>query len=587
MVVCRCRQVGTRLVVFLAVLLTASSASALRRLGPLEIAGSISAQNLVRHPDIDEWAFVQQRNTVKLRLDYNMIDKGKFIERFEIPGVESAHLFMLYRGVYDSVYDYSPSFDQKDIYGFSIGLNNRLEDLGHDDETKFENRLREAYIDLRLKAMPLSMRLGRQQIVWGETDNFRLLDRVNSLDLTWHLQQESWDELRIPYWMIKLLYDVGRVGVLSDAFFEAYWNPGDWYPNKRAFLPRPWSVPATNPLELAGGFLGTQRLANDTRLFGQGDYHRNPGDNSQMGIRFNAVAPPGIQFTFNYFYQRWAGGDDGTNSAAVKAILDETKANEALAKGTLPVEATYPYVHAFGVSLNYADDERTLAVYRTEMVYELGVPFNDASKPSPNPILQNDVFGVSKRDMWKGTIAFDRPTWIRFLNRRTTFLLLGQFFWHYLIDNPQILCRDPTEGLPCTNSNQGHGFRGALSSSKLQSLALAASRNPHLRPDQQIVDPPAFFDRVRDWELLMTLAATTFYKGGSIMPLVVYVLDPVNKYNMEFIWSVDYFFTPNFIINVGQKFFVNTTSDPVFETWGVGGVNRGRSETQLKLTYQF
>ena len=98
------------------------------------------------------------------------------------------------------------------------------------------------------------MRAGRQQIVWGETDNFRMLDRANSLDLTWHFQQEipapafGWDEIRRPFWMFKFLYDLGDVWKFSQSFLEWYWNPGDWQPAKQAFLPRPWGLPFYNPL---------------------------------------------------------------------------------------------------------------------------------------------------------------------------------------------------------------------------------------------------------------------------------------------------------------------------------------------------
>ena len=56
---------------------------------------------------------------------------------------------------------------------------------------------------------------------------------------------------------------------------------------------------------------------------------------------------------------------------------------------------------------------------------------------------------------------------------------------------------------------------------------------------------------------------------------------------MEVIWMVDYFVTNNFIVNLSQRYFINTTNAPVFESWGVAGVNRGRSETGLRLTYQF
>ena len=581
---------------FAAAVLAASHAQALPRLGPLEVAGNVSAQNLIRMTDIDQYSLVQQRNTLKLRLDYAMFEQGKLAGLFDVPFIERGKMFLLYRGVYDSIYDITPSFKQRDIYGNNIPQ--RLDGFTDSQRNSlaFENQLREAYLDLTLKTVPLSLRLGRQQIVWGETDNFRLLDRVNSLDLTWHLQQESWDELRIPYWMIKGLVDFDRVGglsPLSNSFLEFYWNPGDWYPAKKDFLPRPWSGPVDNPLvnsqpPPAGGrglfnILNSQTpfkvtsLFNQTTLFRQGDYARNPKDNSQVGVRFGAVTPQGVQFTLNYFYQRWAGGDDGTNAAAYKAILSTKDALAGLRRGEAPLEAIFPYVNTVGFSLNYAEEEYTQTVYRMESIYEFGVPFSDASKHysnnGPFALLSHDVFGVSKRDMRKGTIAFDRPTWIRAVNEKSTILLLGQFFWHYLLNNPSIACNDPKEGPPCAGSGQARGFRGQFSTSGISSSGIPGVN--------------AQIDKVRDWEALVTLGATTFYSGGKIVPFLIYVIDPVNNYNMEVIWMCDYFITNNIIANVSQRYFINTVSHPVFESWGVAGINRGRSETGLRLTYQF
>jgi len=43
------------------------------------------------------------------------------------------------------------------------------------------------------------------------------------------------------------------------------------------------------------------------------------------------------------------------------------------------------------------------------------------------------------------------------------------------------------------------------------------------------------------------------------------------------------------VVNVGQRYFVapRGRSTPIFETWGLGGLSAGRSETTLRLTYQF
>lgn len=568
----RGQRLGAALSIAFTLCAGARGVSAVTRYGPAELSGNLAAQQLIRHPDPEHYSLVQQRNTLKLRLDYELIDRGRAFDFVDIPFIEDTKLFLLYRGVYDSVYDIAPGFEQNDIYGKPIGV--RLQGLNGRNDLKYENRIREVYFDVKLKQLPLSFRLGRQQIVWGETDNFRMLDRVNALDLSWHLQQEGWEELRIPYWMIKGLWDIGQLGPLSGSFLEFYWNPGDWYPAKRVFLPQPWSAPILNPLSPITG--GGKRLFHDTVLFSQGDYTRNPMDNSQVGVRVSAVTPQGVQFTLNYFYQRWNGGDDGTNSASIRGIRDVTEWPGIQARNEVPIEFIAPYVHTAGFSLNYAEDQYTQAVFRMESIYESGVPFTDASKPLPKKapfnLLSFDVFDVSKRDMWKGMLAFDRPTWIRPLNRKATFLILGQFFWHYLLDNPPITCKFPDSPTrPCggTANQQTGGFRGQFSTSGLTTGG---------RP---------FIDKVRDWEVLTTLAMTTFYRGGKLVPFLIYILDPMNKYNMEVIWMLDYFVTNDLILGLSQRYFINTTDAPVFESWGVGGINRGRSETGIRLTYQF
>jgi hypothetical protein len=84
--------------------------------------------------------------------------------------------------------------------------------------------------------------------------------------------------------------------------------------------------------------------------------------------------------------------------------------------------------------------------------------------------------------------------------------------------------------------------------------------------------------------MLFTLTGTSFYLKGKVAPQISYILDPVNKFNMEVFWGVDWFVTDRFTANVGQRYFINTTGDPVHESWGLAGFNRGRSETQFRFT---
>src|SRR5439155_1217260 len=193
-------------------------------------------------------------------------------------------------------------------------------------------QLREAYADIKSRTIPLTIRAGRQQIVWGETDNFRMLDRANPLDLTWHFQQEipapafGWDQIRRPLWMFKFLYDLGDVWKLSQNFLEWYWNPGDWFPAKSPF---------------------------------------------------------GLEFTLNYFYQRWSG-DDGTNYAPIRGLakndVNNARAVQLYTKGIFPAEFIAPYVHTLGLSANYSDEAYTQTVFRAETAYDVGIPFFDLQK---------------------------------------------------------------------------------------------------------------------------------------------------------------------------------------------------------------
>ncbi len=566
---------------------SASPAGATQRFGPLELSGNLQAQQLIRHPDPGKYQLIQQRNTARLRVDWEWVgNDGKWLDRLDLSEwVERSHLFLLWRGVYDSVYDLTPGTRvHRELNGERT--DKRFDDL-HDldrssrDALKFENALREAYVDITFKG-GFSLRAGRQQIIWGESDGFRLLDRANSLDLTWHFQQElpppafGLDDLRIPFWMIKGLYDVGSVGSWSNVFAEAYWNPGDWYPNKIAFLPRPWGLnlrnPFTNPA--TGLFFKPQRLVrlmNGTRFGRQGDYSRNPLENSQFGIRINGVAgpdtpllPDGLQIQLGYLYQRFTASGGVSSEASIVRGIPNTKDGrnrtaELLGRQTAPVEFYAPYIHTIGLAMNYAD-QRSSAVFRMEQAFDFGLPFQTCG-PNGDTIAKKGCVrettfapflgGVRNHDVWSGLFAFDRPTWIRALNKRTTFFVTGQFFWSYLVE-------------------KARGTRGILD-------------NP--TPGRSV--NVAWKDDVHRWEMLFTLAVLGFYRGGSVVPSFVYLLDPVNSYSQEVIWGVDYFLTPNFAVNLSQRFLINPTKEVNFEPWGLGGLNRGRSETGLRLTYQF
>ncbi len=292
-------------------------------------------------------------------------------------------------------------------------------------------------------------------------------------------------------------------------------------------------------------------------------------------MRYHGIAPFGLEFALVYFYQRF-GGDDGTDYAPIKGLPNTTE-NRALAlsllrKGIFPAKFYAPYIHSVGASANYSEETYTQTVFRAETLFDSGLPFFDLSKETTidNPALP----GITKKNMWKGMLAFDRPTWIKSLNKKSTVFLTGQFFFHYLIDNPGC---DAQRVFPSRKAKKAAGecLIGALD---LPSSVRNGSPGS-----------PSYRDKLRDWETLFTLAGFTFYRGGSILPVLGVAVDPTNQFSMEPFWAVDYVVRDDFVVNLAQRYFVTPRgrSTPIFDTWGLGGLNNSRSETELRLTYQF
>ena len=73
------------------------------------------------------------------------------------------------------------------------------------------------------------------------------------------------------------------------------------------------------------------------------------------------------------------------------------------------------------------------------------------------------------------------------------------------------------------------------------------------------------------------------------MPVAGIAVEPSNQWVMEPFWTVDYVLRDDFVINLAQRYMVTPKghSTPIFETFGLAGLNFGRSETELRLTYQF
>jgi hypothetical protein len=89
-------------------------------------------------------------------------------------------------------------------------------------EALYQWRLFEWYFNLTKG--PLFVRIGRQNLSWGEADVFRLLDQINPLDNNFGGFTTALDERRIPLDMIRAQWSFGTVGPIGDLTLEGFFS---------------------------------------------------------------------------------------------------------------------------------------------------------------------------------------------------------------------------------------------------------------------------------------------------------------------------------------------------------------------------
>ena len=164
-----------------------------------------AAKNTRLQTPYNSFNMLQNRTFLQLELRHDLIDliEGSYqghlsilaplLQPLQALQLEDMSYFMTYRGEYDGVWDYGP-----DVYSERFPLLSNCAPVSKQKRTsprQFANcsrlnprrtlrkrhRLFEAYVDLSWES--LFLRIGRQNLSWGETDAFRLLDQINPLDI--------------------------------------------------------------------------------------------------------------------------------------------------------------------------------------------------------------------------------------------------------------------------------------------------------------------------------------------------------------------------------------------------------------------
>ncbi|GAB6905200.1 SH3 type 3 domain protein (fragment) [Desulfosarcina cetonica] len=128
-------------------------------------------------------------------------------------------------------------------YDFAYGINGRSQyaDAVLDDDER-EVELREAYLQGRLSKQ-LDVKVGRQIVVWGTSDNIRVVDVINPLDLR-EPGVTDIEDLRLPVTLTRLDYYWGDFSLTGIAIHEVRFNKNP--PDGSDFSPSATPPPVEN-----------------------------------------------------------------------------------------------------------------------------------------------------------------------------------------------------------------------------------------------------------------------------------------------------------------------------------------------------
>lgn len=267
----------------------------------------------------------------------------------------------------------------------------RLNDSSSRDliEELDENELREFYLDLDLTDR-VYLRLGKQQVVWGETDSFQVLDVIHGFDLNWRSTFEAEnEELRKPLIMANATIDVPELDGSLQLLYRPGWDKADEVG---------YTLPFTGNRFAPQGSLGMNALAVIPFNY---DHSKGDTDDAAYGGRWIGILAH-IGYSLNYYH---------TVSIAPVINFADFGLPGYRPYGEGPkngfAEFILPEIDIYGGSFN-AYSETIDAVLRGELAYVPDKPYNHGLSGTPMGgalnIIEKDtatwMLGIDKNLGW-------------------------------------------------------------------------------------------------------------------------------------------------------------------------------------------
>lgn len=375
---------------------------------------------------------VQWRNLALIEIDHDLVNLTQDLDLlYPLKALKIESKYRLVgRFIYEAIYDVGPQSFQ-DV---------KERDKENIDAFSHQYDLWEFYFDF--SRGPWFLRIGRQNLAWGETDMFRLLDYINPLDNTFGGPFEDLDDRRIPLWMLRGTYDLGSVGPLASLMIEGFWVPGNWDVRVAPFPPV--GTPYFPPLPVE--FEQFLRVVTPEKSM----------SNSRWGVRLQGLVGTSLNLSVCHYKTYLDGG------ALRAVVLREVPVLTSL--DDLILEGSYPSVQITGGSMSYWEP-RTNVILRGEVAWFWDEPvfipeeniatFFGPVIPLPPPLmdLAAEFLGVDvrrlginglpinlqggripKKNILRFMIGVDKQIWIRPLNKTSMFFLSMQYFGQWIPD---------------------------------------------------------------------------------------------------------------------------------------------------------
>lgn len=310
---------------------------------------------------------------------------------------------------------------------------------------EFNNRLdflREAYVKKTFAladGKQLFVKLGRQQVVWGRTDLFRVLDVINPVDYSRNNIYDELQDIRIPMWIAQAEYRMGASDSMQDRNLQIIWNVDKFRPNNLGQCGSPNVIldagcffrGMKNLWDNGGTVANFASVAPNTLLATNFGPHQIgianvdlPAwrlDNTQLGLKFEGITKDGLNFSLNALTYRSQLPSLHGGKRAVNAFTGEYRDAWPY---LISFDVAFPRVHLLGGSLDFQWTKADAAM-RMEAAFTQGEEFANTSRP--------ELF--SKNKVFRGVIGMDRPTFVPFISDSRTVLFSGQLFWQHIFDH--------------------------------------------------------------------------------------------------------------------------------------------------------